>query len=540
MRHSLARLLVLLLVPALLLAACGGGEVASENPPADGDVAATGDGDDGATDSAEAPAADLSGETLRVGAAALPAGDGNPYSGIGSPGIYTWAAIFDGLTLVDAEGEAQPALATSWESTSDTTWEFALREGVTFSNGEPFDAEAVVATVTYLREDEEGTASSVAADLGPIVSAQATDELTVEITTDGIDPILPSRVAGMFIVAPEHFAEVGASGFGLEPVGTGPYQVTSWTSLQEVQLEAFEDSWRAPQIGALTITQLDDPAARLEALLSGQVDIALQISPDQIERVEGAGLTVDATPAPQVMSLAFITTDTDSPLVEQEVRQALNYAVNKEAIVESLLAGRGAPAAQGATPTAFGYNDDVEPYPYDPEQAQELLAAAGYEDGFDLTAEVVVGSFPGDAQIYQAMQADLAAVGVNIDLQTLAFPEWLDKYLANEWAGEAFGLSWNTVPFGDASRPFTIFSCLRENGFYCDEEAVPLIEAAANDLDRDSRRETLHELQELTRENPPALFLVEQVDLHGLSAEVTGFRNENRFFNYHEIGLDRG
>lgn len=528
MRHSLARKLALLLVSILLLAACGG-EVASEE-----------EGGDETTGSTETPAADLSGETLRVGAADLPAGDGNPYSGIGSPGIYTWAAIFDALTLVDAEGEAQPALATSWESTSDTTWEFELREGVTFSNGEPFDAEAVVATVTYLRDDEEGSASSVAADLGPIVSARAVDELTVEVATDGVDPILPSRVAGMFIVPPEYFAEVGADGFALEPVGTGPYQVTSWTSLQEVQLEAFEDSWRAPQIGALEITQLDDPAARIEALLSGQVDIALQISPDQIERVESAGFTVDATPAPQVMSLAFITTDTDSPFVEQEVRQALNYAVNKEAIVESLLAGRGAPAGQGATPNAFGYNAAVEPYPYDPEQAQELLAAAGYDEGFDFTAEIVVGSFPGDAQIYQAMQQDLAAVGVNVDLQTLTFPEWLDKYLANEWTGEAFGLSWNTAPFGDASRPFTIFSCLRENGFYCDEEAVPLIEAAAGDLDRDSRGETLQELQALTNENPPALFLVEQVDLHALSDEVTGFRSENRFFNYHEIGLDRG
>ena len=229
----------------------------------------------------------------------------------------------------------------------------------------------------------------------------------------------------------------------------------------------------------------------------------------------------------------------DSPVADPDVRMAMNLATNVEAASEALLRGEATPASQGATPGAFGYNPDLDPFPHDPEQAEQLLEDAGYGDGFSFVAEIVTGSFPADAELYQAMQQDLAQVGIDVELREVAFPEWLEKYLGNAWEGDAFGLSWNTAPILDAIRPHEIFACDREPPFYCDEQAQELIDEARTELDEDTRQQILFDLQEHTRENPPAIFLVEQVDLNARSEALQGFENQNRFFNYHELTLDQ-
>ena len=471
--------------------------------------------------------------TLDVGVVGLPPTQGNPYGALGSPSIYTWSALFDALTLVDANGQAAPALATEWESVDDVTWRFTLRDGVTFSNGEPFDAAAVVAAWDYL-SSEEGKASVVGRELVTISSITAVDPLTVEIATAGPDPVLPNRVSAMFIVAPQQWADLGPDGFAAEPVGTGPFAVDSWGTT-EVSLVANTESWRQPGVESVVLTALPEPASRVQALQSGQIDIALGVSPDQISAIEESGASVDVRPASQVMSLTFISTDPESPFADQRVRVALNLAVDRQAIVDGLMAGLGAPASQGATPAANGYDESLAPIAFDPERATELLAEAGYPDGFSFVAEVVVGSFPADAEIYQAMAENLRQINVEVELRQLQFSEWLEKYNNGTWEGEAFGLSWNTAPYLDAIRPYNYASCLKEPAFFCDDAQLALIEEAGATLDPEARRAVLAELAVLTVENPPSLFLVEQIDLHGISAEVTGFENVNRFIPYEKI-----
>jgi peptide/nickel transport system substrate-binding protein len=474
-------------------------------------------------------------DTLRVGVAGLPPGRGNPYDSSGSPEVYTSAALFDSLTKVDTEGVAQPMLAAAWENTSPTTWEFQLQDGVTFSNGEEFNADAVVDALTFLTTDEVGTTLVVARDIATVASATALDPLTVEITTKAPDPVLPNRLAGVYIPAPAHFAEVGLEGFAADPVGSGPYAVESWSD-STVTLTAVEDSWRAPTIPQVEIIALPETAARLQALLSGQIDLAVQLSPDQLPQLEGGGFTSSVSSAPQVMSLAFYTaSDEESPLDSPEVRRALNHAVNKDAIVDNLLPEEAAPASQGATPAAFGYDPELEPFAYDPELAQQLLADAGYPDGFSFEADIVVGSFPADAEIYQLMQQDLAAVGVDVALTQITFPEWLEKYLANGWTGDAFGLSWNTAPLLDSIRPIEIFSCKKEPAFFCDEAIMPLIDQANTEFDPAAREGVLHEIWAAMQENPPSLLLVEQVDIAGMVDTLQGFENVNRRFPYDEM-----
>jgi peptide/nickel transport system substrate-binding protein len=476
-------------------------------------------------------------DTLRAGVWDLPPGQGNPFTGRSVPSVFVWDAVFDPLVRIGEDGSPEPVLATSWTTVEPTRWRFELREGVTFSNGAPLNADAVVATFDYLTT-EEGRASSVGGEVRNIVGAEKVDDMTVDIVTDGPDPVLPNKLGLVFIVEPGAWAELGPEGFAQEPVGTGAFTVEAWGT-NEAALAANPDSWRAPaSLEGVTILELPERAARLQALLSGQIDVAFGLSPDNIPQMEAEGIEVMASPAPQVMSLAFATeAHPDSPFNDVRVRRAANLAVNRDLIAEVLLGGLGKGAGQAGTPAAFGYDPDMASFPYDPEAARALLAEAGYPDGFSATAHVVVGSFPADNEIYQQAAIDLAAVGIEVELQQIRFPEWLDFFLNNSWPGEMFGSSWNTAPYMDSIRPYTYMTCAKSTPHFCDESMTPLFEAAFAEFDPDARTEKLHALHAATMEVLPALFLVEQADVTGVAPGVEGLSYVNRSVSYDDVTM---
>lgn len=473
------------------------------------------------------------GDTIRVAVNELPAAKGNPFNSVGSPGIYTLAALYDPLTFADADGTVKPWLATEWTNTSPTTWTFTLRDGVEFSNGEPLDAAGVAEVINFLRTDDEAAKSAVAGDLSTIASAKAVDGKTVEITTSEPDPILPNQLAELYLPAPKVLTEQGLQAITDDPVGTGPFQVKNWGA-NKITLDAFTGSWRAPKAKALEIQALAEPASRMQALQSGQVDLITGLSPDQANQLSGT-TRADITKANQVMSLAFITTAGDSPLSDRRVRQALNYAVDKQAIAKNLLLGQAEAVGQGITPEAAGHNPDLAPYPHDVAKARDLLAQAGYPDGFTFSADVVVGSFPADSEVYQLMKQHLADAGVTVELHQITFSDWLTKYLNNSWEVQAFGLSWNALPTMDGARAMSLFSCLKEPAFFCDRPAANVLSDAMTNLDGTSRTQQLQRVAKAMHDNPPALYLVRQIDINGLSASLQGFQNNNRFFTYDQM-----
>jgi peptide/nickel transport system substrate-binding protein len=475
------------------------------------------------------------GGQLRVGVSALPPGQGNPFSAIGSPSVYVWASIFDALTTVDKTGKVQPGLATSWKNIDPTHWSFTLRQGVTFSNGEPFNADAVVATVNYLTS-KEGKATSVGGELSMLASAQATDPNTVEITTSTPNPVMPASLCVMYIPAPKAWAQLGAKGFATQPVGTGPFVANSFTQ-NSVQLTANTKSWRAPKVDKLSFTMLADQAARTQALQSKQIDLEIGVSPDQMPSLSSAGFNVVTSSPQQIMSLAFRQTS-GGPIADPMVRQALNYAVNKDAMNTSLLGGKGAAPTQGTASNTFGNNPSVKGFPYDPDKAKQLLQQAGYGSGLKLSADVVVGSFPADAQIYQSAAADLAKVGVQLTLTQITFADFLSKYLPNSWDTPMFGLSWNGQPTLQASRPDTIFSCLQPKAFFCDPTVKDLLTKASTEFDENQRKQTLQDVATQMQANPPALLLMEQIDINAMASNVKGFSADNRTVHYENITVN--
>ena len=479
-------------------------------------------------------------KTVTIAVPGLPPSQGNPYrEGPGTPGIHTYTAIFDALTFVDLKGNVKPRLALSWKNTSPTTWQFNLRKGVKFSNGEPFNADSVVATIDFLSSADGRTTNIGGTELPGVASAKKISDLVVEITTretatqPSADAILPAKLSALYIVEPKAWREAGAKVISQKAIGTGPFKVDSLTTTR-IELSAVKTSWRKPKSDKLVIIPLADSASRLQALQSGQVNLVASLSPEQINAVKEAGGQVRLPQAPQVMSLAFSVIK-GGPVADVRVRQALNYAVNKVSISNRLLNGRGAAATQGATPLAQGYNKNVTGYPFNPGKAKQLLAAAGYANGLTLSADITVGSFPADNLIYQSVKSDLAKVGVTLNYRTVTFGQWLPAYETYSWTSDMLGLSWNTAPRGDAARPYENFVCKPKGAFYCDAAQSALLKSAGVEFDSKKRLAILKDLAVKVTASAPALYLVQQIDLYGIGKGTTGFSATNRAIAYENI-----
>lgn len=484
-----------------------------------------------------AGAAPATAAELRFAMANLPRSQGNPYTENGSPSTYTWSAIFDALTRVGVDGTLQPALATHWAPVDAERWRFTLREGVRFTNGEPFDAHTVVAVVDWLRS-EEGRRTVIGNELRGLTGAVAVDRYTVELTTARPDAILPNRMSAVLMVPREAWAMLGPDGFALAPHGTGPFRVVEWSERERtVRLVANPDSWRAPRLSALTLRGLPDKAVRVQALRSREVDMTL-IDIEDVDFLQARGFQVHHSPSMQVMALAFnAERDPPSPVADLRVRQALNHAVDKQAIADILLQGMVRPSGQPASHVTTGYVPGLEPYRYDPERARELLAEAGWPQGFDMTIHVAEGGVPGASQIYQVIVQYLGRVGVRARLQVRPFPAWLRDYLAGTMPADMFGLPWNSAPYNDVMRPIEYYSCAKRRPFFCDPETMPLIEAAGSELDPERRAVLLETLARRKHEIAPSLFLVEQMDLFAHGNAVENLVIANRVPVYEQLTL---
>ena len=382
------------------------------------------------------PAADSTQHgTVRIAARRLAPAAADPSSHLGEPAIFVWSAFYDGLTIITADGAVEPWLATSWELTSPTTWQFTLRDGVEFSNGEPFNALAVHTAAEHILFGY-GADNMVRNSLLPdIVAVNVIDDATVEFVSEVPDPLVPKRVAQFYPLPPAYFAEVGPQYFALHPVGTGPFVVELW-DVNRVELRANPKSWRPPRVTALEFIEMPDSTSRRQAILSGQVHLAQQLIPDDIPELRSAGIDIAIAADPRVRILAFVARD-GSPLRSKKVRLALNHAVNKEAIVNALLAGVTPIATHVATHTTAGFDPNRPPYRYDPDFARQLLAEAGYEQGLDLVMEVVASTHT-DRLIFQAIAADLADIGVDTQLRVVEFEQWRFQLFSGEWKGDLF------------------------------------------------------------------------------------------------------
>ncbi|MDX2142650.1 MAG: ABC transporter substrate-binding protein [Rhodospirillaceae bacterium] len=484
-----------------------------------------------------APTTKSAPKTLRVGLVALPPERGYPYNSTGLPTIYTYRAIFDGLTFVTNDGEVLPYLATAWKQVDPLTWRFTLRENVTFSNGKPFTADAVVFAVEHLRSPEAST-DAIARELVGVQSAVAESPTSVLLKTSRAEPLLPAALEQLLIVEPEHFKAVGKEGFAAAPIGTGPFMVKTWSNAK-IELDAFKGSWRAPKVDALELIAVPETSARVQGILSDQIDLAVAMGREDVLALDAGGAAFTVTPSNSVLAVTFILSKLPPghPLLDKRVRQALNYAVNKQAYIDALFGGLTQAASQPTTKSGFGYDPTIAPYPYDPEKAKALLAEAGHPKGFEFTVELTPAGGTALSETYQQVASDLAKVGVNMIIRAITVPQLVRGVQTGEWSGQAFNMNFSAERTTDALRPVRLHSCLGMAPWYCDKGVTAKIEQAYATADLDARRALTQEIMRHYHDEAPVIWLHEVVLFEGMSKRVRGYRNDHTVISYQNIEL---
>lgn len=476
-------------------------------------------------------------KTLRVGIVTLPNDRGYPWNTTGVPNIFTHRAIFDGLTYVTNQGKVEPFLATSWEQLDPLTWRFKLREGVTFQNGVPFTADAVVFAVTYLTRPG-AELDLTARELTDLQSAEAEGPHSVIIRTKRPALLLPAALELMTIVEPAHFQKLGREAFALDPIGTGPFKLVRWNA-SGADLVAFKGSWRAPKVDALELIEIPEISVRVQSIQSGRIDVAVSLGYEEVKAIEAAGGRSNTSRDSGVLGVVFGLTKLppNHPLQDRRVRQALNYAVDKESFINALFGGNSAPASQPAAPSSFGFAHDVKPYPYDPDRARKLLTEAGYPEGFSFSTDVPTGGGASLAEAYQLVAADLARVGVSMTVRGITVPQLNRAVLQGDFAGDALGTNYGAQRTTDSLRAMRLHSCLHPHAWYCNREIQPLIDQAQQAPDLETRRKLTEQIMTAYHEDAPAIWMHEIPIFEGTSARVRGLHNDFNVIRFDLIEL---
>ena len=394
-------------------------------------------------------------QTLTAGLAAAPSSM-DPHFATTGQNQQLALNLYDRLVHLDAEGRFAPGLATGWSVSDDRlTWTFTLRDGVTFSNGSPFTAHDVVYSFDRIPQVPNSPAPFTQR-LAAIASAEAVDDLTLVITTANPAPSLLTDLSTIYIVSRDAGAAESADfDRGTAAIGTGAYRMVSYSPGEQLVIERNPNHWGEPaDFETITIRFLDNAASRVASLQSGEVDFIDAVPPNDLERLRAmAGIDVISESSARLIYMGLDQGDTTTPQVtgtdgnpflDRRVREAMSLAISREAIIDRLNFGSGVPAGQFAPAGIFGHNPAIAAPEYDLDRARELLAEAGYADGFGLTVHGPAGRYVNDAAVTLAVGQMWAQLGLEIEVETLPFNVYSPAATAREFSAFLFSFGITT------------------------------------------------------------------------------------------------
>jgi peptide/nickel transport system substrate-binding protein len=312
-------------------------------------------------------------------------------------------------------GEPIPRVATSVQPLGPTEWDVHLQPDAKFTNGEAVDAAAVKFSLDRALDPRHRF--PLTSQFGWIKSVTVVDSRTVRIATKAPYPLVRQLLSVASVVPPQYVRSVGDDVFARQPVGNGPYKLAAWEPGRELVLVRNDDALPPkPRIKNLVFLPITETATRIAGLLSGNIDVVQDVPPDQIDAINASGVArVYATPGLRADFLVFdaFGLASKTPLMQKQVRLAIAHAINVDDIITHLLGGRVTRTCVVGSPLAFGYDKSVPCYAYDPALARRLLAEAGYPHGFQITLNMFPGLALSSREVSQAIQGDLAAVGID-------------------------------------------------------------------------------------------------------------------------------
>lgn len=446
----------------------------------------------------------------------------DPTQNINTHQRWVYRHLFDPLLTHDTEGNVQPALATSWERIDDRRWRFHLRNDVTFSNGEPFTAESVKFTVGLMQRK----ASQAASYYNEFEAVEIVDDYTVDLITKGpYSATLTLITDYLNPVPPKYYAEVGEQGFAAKPIGSGAYVLDTWNRGDRIILKP-NAHWAlgTPKASEVVFWVVPEPSTRIAALINGEADIISTVPPLQAGQVESAQhVRIEASKVSVQPIWGGLIVDRPE-LKDVRVRKAINYAVNKQAIVDRLVRGFGRVMGQPCPTETSCWNPAVEPYEYNPDKAKALLAEAGVGE-FELEINFPTGVVPQGPILAQAVAADLQKVGIKVKIQQDEWSVFAGKLFdfTNKQAnlGELFLMYYKAGPTLERVIATILVSDRNWNWEHYNnprvDELIRSAETASNDEDRGA---AMREMAAIVHDEAPWLFLYEPFSLWGVSDRI--------------------
>lgn len=454
----------------------------------------------------------------------------DPHKGGSAMFVNTCLTMYDPLIRRNWEGKQNLNLAISYKSIDPVTWEFKLRKGVKFHNGVPLTARDVKFSYDRLRDKK--TRNPFRVYFRGIKEVQVIDDYTVRVITKKPDPILPSRASfASFIVPEKYIKEHGDEYFAKHPIGSGRYKFVKWLKNDYIELEANDNYWgdRPASIKKLIFKVIPETGSRIAALQTGEVDIATNVPAFMIPKLEkNPKIKIESGPSGRVIFIGFNLLDAEKagPLMKKKVRQALNYAVDKQSLIKHILMGSGQQLATPLVPVAFGYDPTIKPYPYDPDKAKRLLKEAGYAEGFETEFATGSGRYLMDKQIAEAIVGMLAKVGIRAKLKVYEWGKYSQLRKAHK-VEPLYLLGWgNTTYDADGTLvPLLLSKSTYSN--YNNPALDKMLMGARYQMDPEKRKGQYREILRLIKDEAPWIFLYQQVDNYGVRDTVANFRQSS-------------
>ena len=448
----------------------------------------------------------------------------HPYLSYDIVGISYRYNVFDSLVEWDNDGKVVPALASSWKVDGQTIT-FTLRSGVKFHNGDPLTADDVKFSLDTMKSKDlnSGSASNFAA----VDSAVVVDPSTVQFKLNKIDARIFDTIANNLSILPmKYYQSAGQAGFIAKPIGTGPFKFVSWAKDDRVTMEANTDYWSGspkgkPLVKTLVFRAIPTAATRVSELKSGGVDLVQDLPTDQVDPIKSAGFNVVENKSP-VYNYAFFntvaTTDAAKPLKDARVRQAMNMAVDTATIIKTVLGGHARQLAGGVTDLTAGYSSDLKPFAFDQAKAKQLLADAGYPNGFTIDADV---SNTAKQDVPQAIVAQLGQIGIKVNLNALPTDVFNNRWIAKQ-LDPLYFVTWNT--FTHPALLDLLAGCKGFISSFCNNDAQKFLDQGGGTLDAAAQATAYAGAEKAFATDPFAIYISADNAVYGLSSKVQGWK----------------
>ncbi|MFA1822253.1 glutathione ABC transporter substrate-binding protein [Virgibacillus oceani] len=440
--------------------------------------------------------------------------------------------IFETLVKQNENMELVPGLATEWEAIEDNVWEFQLQEGVTFHDGSPFNADVVKANIERIIDPDVG--SSQASLYEMVNDIEVVDDYTIRLTTDYSFAPLPAHLAhpvsgivSLEVIEDDYAAMEDGQEPGTiineNPIGTGYFKFEEWVSGEYIDLSKNEDYWNGTALlDRVQFKVVNEDMTRIAELSTGDSHISSPLSPSDVGQIEGMdGVSVHEQSIVRYSYVGFNMAK--EPFDNQLVRQAISMAVDEQLIIDGIFDGYGIPANTPIPVDIEGHDENVEDYEYDVEGAKELLAEAGYENGFSTTIWTDDEREQMDTAVN--IQSQLQEVGVDAEVEVLEWGAYLDQTADGEH--DMFVIGWTT---GTGDPDYSVYSLFHSNSvgapgnrtFTENDELDALLDEARQTTDEEDRMALYSEIQELLVEIAPAINISYPEYLMGVNDRVKG------------------